>query len=63
VRTWRRAESLAAAMASDYDVAFARLQFLRHDLAGDEHDRLLAEVIETFERLGAVRQLRIAEAL
>jgi len=61
-RAWRKAESNAAAMEMDYDLARARLEVVRHGLAGSERAALLEGPINTFERLGATRHLRIAES-
>jgi class 3 adenylate cyclase/tetratricopeptide (TPR) repeat protein len=63
LRAWRRAEALAQQPGMEYDLARARLQIVRHDLAGPRRDALLAAAIETFDELGAIRQLRIAESL
>jgi hypothetical protein len=63
LRAWRKAESIAGALGSDYELACARLEIARHDLAGPGRDALIAGAIETFEQLGATRQLRIAETL
>ena len=59
-RAWRRAESIAAAMGMEYDLAVARLEIVRHGLAGVNREALRAGSIETFERLGATRQLQRA---
>jgi len=59
-RLWRRAEKQAAAIAMDFDVARARLELVRHDLAGEDRDRLLAEAVDTLERYGALQQLETA---
>jgi hypothetical protein len=47
----------------EYDIARARLELVRHGVAGHDSDTLLAAATATFERLGAVHQLRIAEVL
>jgi class 3 adenylate cyclase/tetratricopeptide (TPR) repeat protein len=52
VAAWRKSEAVAKAMEMEYDLARARVA-----LGGD-----LAAAIETFERFGAIEQLRIAEA-
>jgi len=62
-RAWRKAEAVATAMEMEYDIARARLELVRHDVAGHERNALLAAATATFERLGAVQQLRIAEIL
>ena len=53
VAAWRKSEAVAKAMEMEYDLARARVA-----LGGD-----LGAATETFERLGAIEQLRIAEAL
>lgn len=63
LRSWRKAETVAQGLASDYDLVRARLEIIRHDLAGGERDELLAAAIATFERLGATRLQRIAQGL
>jgi tetratricopeptide (TPR) repeat protein len=59
-RLWRRAEKRAAAIAMDFDVARARLELVRHDLAGEDRARLLAEAVDTLERYGALQQIETA---
>lgn len=60
VRAWRKAESVALAMEMDYDVARARLELVRHGVAGAQASALRADAISTFERLGATHHLRSA---
>ncbi|HXB16014.1 MAG TPA: AAA family ATPase [Solirubrobacteraceae bacterium] len=62
-RLWRGAEKRAAAIEMDSEVARARLELVRHGLGGEDRDRLLADAMQTFERLGANRQLEIARGL
>ena len=62
-RLWRRAEKAASAIEMDSEVARARLELVRHGLGGEDRDRLLADAMTTFERLGATRQLDIARGL
>ena len=63
LRAWRKADSIAQKLEMEYDVARARLELVRHDMAGPERDALLASAIETFEALGATHQLRAARSL
>jgi tetratricopeptide (TPR) repeat protein len=60
---WRKAEAIAIEMEMEYDIARARLELVGHGVAGHDSDTLLADATATFERLGAVHQLRIAEVL
>jgi class 3 adenylate cyclase/tetratricopeptide (TPR) repeat protein len=61
LKAWRKAESTALAMEMEYDVARARLEIVRHGLAGPYEDTLRTDAAATFERLGAGHELRIAE--
>jgi class 3 adenylate cyclase/tetratricopeptide (TPR) repeat protein len=63
LRAWRRAEAVAQGLEMEYDLARARLEIVRHDLAGPERADLLRGAIATFEQLGATHQLHIAEGL
>jgi len=47
----------------DYEIARARIELIRHGLAGDDRDKLLADAMRTFERFGAMRELEIARGL
>jgi hypothetical protein len=49
---------MALAMAMEYDTARARLELVRHGMAGTE---MRAQVIEAFQKLGADHWLRVAE--
>jgi class 3 adenylate cyclase/tetratricopeptide (TPR) repeat protein len=62
-RLWRKAEKYACAMEMDYEVARARLELIRHGLAEDDRDTLLADAMHTFEGLGALRELEIARGM
>jgi tetratricopeptide (TPR) repeat protein len=59
-RAWRKAEAVANAMAMEFDVARARLELVRHDVAGPGAAAMRAQAIEAFERLGADRHLQTA---
>jgi tetratricopeptide (TPR) repeat protein len=63
LRSWRKAEAVADRLATEYDLARARLEIVRHDLAGSEREDLLAGAVATFEALGARHQLQIAQSL
>jgi class 3 adenylate cyclase/tetratricopeptide (TPR) repeat protein len=58
---WRKAEAVAIEMEMEYDLARARLEIVRHGVAGHDADTLLVSATDTFERLGAIQQLRLAE--
>jgi hypothetical protein len=60
---WRKGEAVAIEMDMEYDIARARLELVRHGVAGHDRDTFIAAATDTFERLGAVHQLRIAEAV
>ena len=62
LRAWRRAQTIAQALGEEHDLARARLEIVRHGLAGPDGDALLADALDTFERLGATRQQMIAQA-
>ncbi|MGO9489665.1 MAG: AAA family ATPase [Solirubrobacteraceae bacterium] len=62
-RLWHRAESRAGRTGMDYELARARLELVRHELAGDDRQSMLDEAERTFERLGAGRQLERARSL
>ncbi|HWD77101.1 MAG TPA: AAA family ATPase [Solirubrobacteraceae bacterium] len=57
-RCWLSAERMALAMAMEYDTARARLELVRHGMAGAE---MRAQVIEALQKLGADHWLRVAE--
>jgi tetratricopeptide (TPR) repeat protein len=62
-RLWRRAESMAARADMDYELARTRVELVRHDVAGAERENMLAGAAQTFERLGAWRELERVEGL
>jgi tetratricopeptide (TPR) repeat protein len=61
LRAWRKAEALAVGMDMEFERARARLEILRHGLAGSAEASLREDVLETFARLGATHFLRIAQ--
>jgi class 3 adenylate cyclase/tetratricopeptide (TPR) repeat protein len=62
LRAWRKAEAVATTMGMDYDVARARLEMVRHGLAGGQLAQY-ADALQAFERLGAGHQSRIAQGI
>ena len=56
-RLWRRVESQAGRGGMDYELARARLELARHEVAGGDRKDMLDEAERTFDRLGAGRQL------
>jgi len=62
-RLWRRAEKRARDLETDYEIARVRIELIRHGLAGEDRDKLLADAMQTFERFGATRELEIARGL
>jgi tetratricopeptide (TPR) repeat protein len=61
-RQWRESERLAVRMNMDYDVARARLELVRHGRSADAPERH-RQAAETFDRLGALHWLTIAEGV
>ena len=62
-RLWHKAERIATQSGMDYELARAQLELVRHDVAGAARERMLAGATETFERLGAGRELGRLQSL